>query len=466
MRMRLVQAAGIALLCGAVVGPAQAAPGGDATVQPAFFLAPVGSAGAAASCPAGQRITGGGIGTNVDPATDLAQASGPLDEFGQTATTLDTDVATSWYGNVSNFVDGTAYRTFAVCSASSDALVYESTFTLPGLSDGGAFETCPAGTRAVGGGVGTTESSVAGVVKESAPLGPGGTIGNSATGQEGRSWTARVRNPSGETRTYRTFVLCSATSDATIEAASFTVGSQANGQDVAACPAGRRALGGGVGNVGDQTRVRVSQPLDQNGTAPGEGEAAGQWYASVYNIDSGPRVFKVFALCASDDTGGAPQPSGGGGQGPSSPGPGGGGGGAPGSGPAAGATDTVLPVISGLSLSRRSFRAGGSGAVVRFTLSEAGSVRLTVERATSGRRVDGRCARPTRSNRRARRCTRYAALSTTLRRQGSAGSNRLTFRGRLAGRELRAGGYRLRIVATDAAGNRSSAVIVRFRIVR
>jgi hypothetical protein len=58
------------------------------------------------------------------------------------------------------------------------------------------------------------------------------------------------------------------------------------------------------------------------------------------------------------------------------------------------------------------------------------------------------------------------ALSTTLRRQGSAGSNRLTFRGRLAGRELRAGGYRLRIVATDAAGNRSSAVIVRFRIVR
>src|SRR3712207_3542124 len=151
MTKRLVQAACLAVLCAVLAGPAQAAPGGDATVRPAFFLAPVGSAGAAASCPPGQRITGGGIGTSVDPAPSLAQASGPLDQFGQTANTLDTDVAVSWYGNVVNFVDATAYRTYAICSATSDAVVYESTFTVAGTSDGGIFETCPVGTRVVGG---------------------------------------------------------------------------------------------------------------------------------------------------------------------------------------------------------------------------------------------------------------------------------------------------------------------------
>ena len=271
MTKRLVQAAPVAILCAALAGPSHAAPGGDATVQPAFFLAPVGPAGAAASCPPGQRITGGGIGTSADPARGVAQASGPLDEFDLTATTVDTDVALSWSANVVNTVDGTAYRTYAVCSATSDALVYESTFTVAGLTDGGASETCPAGTRVVGGGVGTTEPNVAGLIVQSTPLGSVGTVGSTDTGQVGRAWNARVYNPTAQTRTYRTFVLCSATSDAIVEAAAATVGPQTAGENVAACPAGRRALGGGVGNTGDQTRVRTSQPLDSTGTTPAEG---------------------------------------------------------------------------------------------------------------------------------------------------------------------------------------------------
>ena len=462
MTKRLVQAAGVAVLCAVLAGPAQAAPGGDATVQPGFFIAPIGQAGTAVTCPAGRRITGGGIGTTADPAPTLAQVSGPLDEFGLTATTLDTDVAVSWFASVVNSVEATVYRTFAICSATSDARVYESTFTVASATEGGATETCPAGTRAVGGGVGTTDQTVAGVIIQSTPLGPGGTVGNSDTGQEARSWFARVRNTSGQTRTYRTFVICSATTDATLEATSFTVpANTAAAQNVAACPAGRRALGGGVGNVGDQTRVRVSQPLNEAGAQPGEGQPARQWHAIVANQDAAARLFKVFAICASDDTA-VPQPPGGG---PAQPAPGRPG--APGSAPSSvGAGDTVAPVIRGLTLSRRRFRAGRSRAVVRYRLSESSSVQFTVERAAAGRRVSGRCVRPRNSNRRARRCTRYVALSGSFRQQGSAGENRITFSGRLAGRRLAAGRYRLRAVATDAAGNRSRAAFANFRILR
>ena len=143
MTKRLVQAAPVAILCAVLAGPAQAAPGGDATVQPAFFLTPATRPEQRASCPPGQRITGGGIGTTADPTRAVAQVSGPLDEFDLTATTLDTDVALSWYSNVLSSVDGTAYRTYAVCSATSDALVYESTFTAPSMSDGGAVRGVP-----------------------------------------------------------------------------------------------------------------------------------------------------------------------------------------------------------------------------------------------------------------------------------------------------------------------------------
>jgi len=49
--------------------------------------------------------------------------------------------------------------------------------------------------------------------------------------------------------------------------------------------------------------------------------------------------------------------------------------------------------------------------------------------------------------------------------KGKAGANKFKFRGRLRGRKLRPGRYRLRAVATDAAKNNSSVKRKRFRIV-
>jgi uncharacterized delta-60 repeat protein len=144
--------------------------------------------------------------------------------------------------------------------------------------------------------------------------------------------------------------------------------------------------------------------------------------------------------------------------------------------PTAGASRSRAPVLAGLRITPRAFRAAGSGptvapagrrnaALVSFTLDRAASVRLTVERASRGRRAGGRCVKATRANRRARRCTRYTTLAGAFTHRGVAGANRLRFTGRLSARRLRPG--RCRLVATPSAdGLRGNAARVSFRIKR
>jgi len=109
-------------------------------------------------------------------------------------------------------------------------------------------------------------------------------------------------------------------------------------------------------------------------------------------------------------------------------------------------------------------RAGrGGGALVAFTLDRRASVRLTVERAGSGRRVGGRCVKHTRANRGKRRCTRYVALAGGFTRQSVAGANRFRFSGRLSARRLRSAGYRL-VEVPRADSLRGERKRVRFRV--
>lgn len=131
--------------------------------------------------------------------------------------------------------------------------------------------------------------------------------------------------------------------------------------------------------------------------------------------------------------------------------------------------------VGRLSVSPGAFRLGGllprlsasrvpTGTTIRFALPEAASVTLRFDRATSGRRSGRRCVAVTRRNRRARRCTRYAAAGT-LTLSARAGSRRLRFQGRLSRRRsLIPGAYRLRASARDAAGSRSAIVATRFRL--
>jgi Ca2+-binding RTX toxin-like protein len=146
-----------------------------------------------------------------------------------------------------------------------------------------------------------------------------------------------------------------------------------------------------------------------------------------------------------------------------------------GTGPDTGGTapDTLAPALSGLTLSRHSFRAASSGAAiaasavgttVRFTLSESATVTFRIQRAMPGRRAGGACRAPSSRNRSRPACTRWVTLRGTLTRAGLAGPNKLVLRGRLGGRALAPGRYRLVALATDDADNRSAPTRSGFRI--
>jgi hypothetical protein len=133
-------------------------------------------------------------------------------------------------------------------------------------------------------------------------------------------------------------------------------------------------------------------------------------------------------------------------------GPGDGGGPGAGDGPGA---DSTAPVLSRTRLSRKRFRvaraatpraaAARRGTALTFRSSEAASLSIKLERAL-----------PTRRFKRA----------GTLTRRIKAGAGKVALTGRIGRKPMAAGKYRATLVATDAAGNRSKRVIVKFTIVK
>jgi PKD domain len=97
---------------------------------------------------------------------------------------------------------------------------------------------------------------------------------------------------------------------------------------------------------------------------------------------------------------------------------------------AATAVVKALPKLSGLSLSPAAFRAARLGTVVKYRLVSAASVRFTIQRVAVGRRL----------------VTVRGSFTIT----GRAGNNSFRFIGRVNGRALAPGNYRL--VATPSAG--------------
>jgi hypothetical protein len=104
----------------------------------------------------------------------------------------------------------------------------------------------------------------------------------------------------------------------------------------------------------------------------------------------------------------------------------------------------VLPILSSLVLNPSKFRVGrNGGSEASFTLNVAAEVRFRVDRTTAGRKVKGVCRAATRRNRHARKCTRHRRVRGSFKRAGVAGANRFHFTGRLKGKALKPGSYRL-----------------------
>jgi hypothetical protein len=141
--------------------------------------------------------------------------------------------------------------------------------------------------------------------------------------------------------------------------------------------------------------------------------------------------------------------------------------------------DLVAPIIQNFVISARRFRTTRATRRTRslprstnfvFHLSEPSLVDFFFERRTTGRRGrSGSCQRPSRRNRGRRRCVRRLAVGSLADSllegaQSVRFAGNVTLRGR--GRTLRAGSYRVRVEATDPAGNRSMPVSGSFRVVR
>ena len=105
------------------------------------------------------------------------------------------------------------------------------------------------------------------------------------------------------------------------------------------------------------------------------------------------------------------------------------------------------------------------GTTLRLRLSEPARVRFELLIRSSGRRVGKKCVKPTRANRKRKRCIRLSRKGT-FRRSAPAGRSNVAFSGRVGRKALKRGSYVLRATPTDAAGNTGRARSLSITIVR
>ncbi len=120
-------------------------------------------------------------------------------------------------------------------------------------------------------------------------------------------------------------------------------------------------------------------------------------------------------------------------------------------------------VLSALTISPSSFFAASSGATissaghksgatVSYRDSQAAVTTFTVLLSLSGRTQGHSCKKPSHSNSHGKRCVYYHALASFT-HTDAAGANSYHFSGRIKGKKLTPGSYKLQAVAHDAAGN-------------
>jgi hypothetical protein len=165
------------------------------------------------------------------------------------------------------------------------------------------------------------------------------------------------------------------------------------------------------------------------------------------------------------------------------PGPGGAGdpGGTGGSAPAPGASTSLL--VRGFGLTPSSFRAAGKGGPIgaaqrrrkapvgtriAYRIDGAAIATFTVQRPLPGVRKGKRCVAPPRKRRsgsKPKRCTRYPKVGA-FSRNSTAGANSFRFTGRVKGKALSPGKYRLIATARVGGGKPGKPATKRFTIVR
>lgn len=138
--------------------------------------------------------------------------------------------------------------------------------------------------------------------------------------------------------------------------------------------------------------------------------------------------------------------------------------------------DATTPSLTGLEVVPPAFELGRKAlalaknpksARILFRLSEDARVTFSFERLLAGRRVRGKCVKPTPANRTAKRCTRVKAVKGKAAVDAARGLNAVRFEGLVTkSRKLAAGRYRVVGEAVDAAGGRSSKRRAQFEVLK
>ncbi len=132
------------------------------------------------------------------------------------------------------------------------------------------------------------------------------------------------------------------------------------------------------------------------------------------------------------------------------------------------APDVTKPRLTGAKVKPKKFKPASKrrpkrGADVSYRLSEAASVRVVVERCSKYAKPKGKAKRKAAKR---GRCTRFSALAGAQTKAGKAGANAFRFNGKVGGKALKPGVYRLALTPTDAAGLRGAAARAGFAIKR
>lgn len=293
-------------------------PTGDAVIERHTFSIPKGAGvpqrTATVMCPEDRRAVGGGVVPDSplgDGTVDNYRIfySAPVDSSGLASSTGSGDVPRGWQVVVTSYTileESEAFTAFAVCSATTDAVIVSEQPPSPQ----GVLEVvveCPDGAQALAGGVGQTNvtpipaDTMGPLLYETGPVDETGAVDDTLTGDRPVGWrTVSDASPHGN----RFFAVCSTSSDAEVATSSVTapgVGHAAVPTGVT-CPEGRRATSGGL------TYASQHDPHDRVAlTGPGSslqasrelatGDPADGWYAVGRGSSEGERTMRAFAVC-------------------------------------------------------------------------------------------------------------------------------------------------------------------------
>ena len=94
---------------------------------------------------------------------------------------------------------------------------------------------------------------------------------------------------------------------------------------------------------------------------------------------------------------------------------------------------------------------------ISYTLNGADTVTFTLKSKAPGRKVNGKCVRPTSKNNHKKPCTRLIGVHGQLVETGKAGANSFSFNGKIGGHTLTPGTYQL--TATPTGGKPQTVTI-------